>query len=106
MFSTSDGYGPQGDPSLSLSMSAEMYAQDRFTREIESTVLPKRRGAPGQINPEYQAKLVELHGAILGVTALFVAINGSPFKADISRSGWTLSHTLSLSSCVSGPYLY
>lgn len=44
--------------------------KDRFTREIKSTVLPKRRDAPGQVNPEYQAKLVQLHGAILGVTAL------------------------------------
>ena len=44
--------------------------KDRFTREIGSTVLPKRRDAPGQINPDYQAKLVQLHGAILGATAL------------------------------------
>jgi proteasome activator subunit 4 len=44
--------------------------KDRFSREIKSTVLPKRRDAPGQINPEYQEKLVQLHGAVLGVTAL------------------------------------
>ncbi len=44
--------------------------KDRFTREIRSSTLPKRWGAPGQVNPEYQAKLIELHGAILGVTAL------------------------------------
>nr|XP_018259276.1 proteasome activator subunit 4 [Kwoniella dejecticola CBS 10117]OBR81434.1 proteasome activator subunit 4 [Kwoniella dejecticola CBS 10117] len=47
--------------------------KDRFTREIKSTVLPKRRDAPGQINPEYQAKLVQLHGAVLGATALVEA---------------------------------
>jgi proteasome activator subunit 4 len=44
--------------------------KDRFAREIKSISLPKRRDAPGQINPEYQAKLVELHGAVLGATAL------------------------------------
>lgn len=44
--------------------------QDRFTRQMKATVLPKRRDAPGQVNPEYQAKLVELHGAVLGVTAM------------------------------------
>ncbi|WRT69165.1 uncharacterized protein IL334_006149 [Kwoniella shivajii] len=47
--------------------------KDRFTREIKATVLPKRREAPGQVNPEYQAKLVHLHGAILGATALVEA---------------------------------
>ncbi|WVQ63803.1 uncharacterized protein L199_001958 [Kwoniella botswanensis] len=47
--------------------------KDRFAREIKSTVLPKRRDAPGQINPEYQAKLVQLHGAVLGATALVEA---------------------------------
>ncbi|ORY33092.1 putative membrane protein [Naematelia encephala] len=45
----------------------------RFIREIKATVLPKRRDAPGQINPDYQAKLVELHGSILGATALVEA---------------------------------
>jgi proteasome activator subunit 4 len=44
--------------------------KDRFTREIRATTLPKRRDAPGQINPEYQAKLVQLHGAVLGASAL------------------------------------
>ncbi|EIW66071.1 hypothetical protein TREMEDRAFT_35609 [Tremella mesenterica DSM 1558] len=44
--------------------------KDRFTREIKSSSLPKRRGPPGQVNPEYQAKLVQLHGAVLGATAL------------------------------------
>jgi proteasome activator subunit 4 len=44
--------------------------KDRFSREIKSTVLPKRRDGPGQVNPEYQAKLIELHGAVLGATAL------------------------------------
>jgi proteasome activator subunit 4 len=47
--------------------------QHRFTHEILSTNLPKRRDAPGQVNPEYQAKVVELHGAILGATALVEA---------------------------------
>lgn len=47
--------------------------KDRFTREIKSITLPKRRDAPGQINPDYQAKIVELHGAVLGVTALIEA---------------------------------
>lgn len=47
--------------------------QHRFTREIQATQLPKRRAAPGQVNPEYQAKIVELHGAILGATALVEA---------------------------------
>ncbi|OCF42973.1 proteasome activator subunit 4 [Kwoniella heveanensis CBS 569] len=47
--------------------------KDRFAREIKSTVLPKRRDAPGQINPEYQAKLIQLHGAVLGATALVEA---------------------------------
>ncbi|WWD21364.1 hypothetical protein CI109_105848 [Kwoniella shandongensis] len=47
--------------------------KDRFAREIKSTVLPKRRDAPGQVNPEYQAKLVQLHGAVLGATALVEA---------------------------------
>lgn len=47
--------------------------QHRFTREIQATQLPKRRAGPGQINPEYQAKIVELHGAILGATALVEA---------------------------------
>ncbi|WVR08974.1 hypothetical protein IAU60_006033 [Kwoniella sp. DSM 27419] len=47
--------------------------KDRFAREIKATALPKRRDAPGQINPEYQAKLVELHGAVLGATALVEA---------------------------------
>ncbi|WVQ73567.1 hypothetical protein IAR50_003145 [Cryptococcus sp. DSM 104548] len=44
--------------------------KDRFTREIQSITLPKRRGAPGQVNPEYQEKIVHLHGAVLGATAL------------------------------------
>lgn len=47
--------------------------QHRFTNEILSTNLPKRRDAPGQVNPEYQAKVVQLHGAILGATALVEA---------------------------------
>ncbi|KAK8843981.1 hypothetical protein IAR55_006774 [Kwoniella newhampshirensis] len=47
--------------------------KDRFAREIKSTVLPKRRDAPGQVNPEYQTKLVQLHGAVLGATALVEA---------------------------------
>lgn len=47
--------------------------QHRFTNEITSTNLPKRREAPGQVNPDYQAKVVELHGAILGATALVEA---------------------------------
>jgi len=47
--------------------------KNRYTREIKSTVLPKRRNAPGQINKDYQEKLVELHGAILGATALVEA---------------------------------
>ena len=47
--------------------------QHRFAREISATQLPRRRDGPGQINPEYQAKLVELHGAILGASALVEA---------------------------------
>lgn len=35
--------------------------------------VPKRRDVAGQINPEYQAKIIELHGAILGATALVEA---------------------------------
>ena len=50
-----------------------LMSQHRFTNEILSTNLPKRRDAPGQVNPEYQAKVVELHGAILGATALVEA---------------------------------
>ncbi|KAK4685506.1 proteasome activator subunit 4, partial [Tremellales sp. Uapishka_1] len=44
--------------------------RDRFAREINGITLPKRRDAPGQVNPQYQVKLAELHGAVLGATAL------------------------------------
>ncbi|ORX39177.1 putative membrane protein [Kockovaella imperatae] len=48
--------------------------KDRFTREIDAIQLPRRKGGqPGQVNPEYQSRLVELHGAILGATALVEA---------------------------------
>ncbi|WVQ81077.1 hypothetical protein IAT38_003199 [Cryptococcus sp. DSM 104549] len=47
--------------------------KDRFTREIRSITLPKRRDAPGQVNPDYQAKIIQLHGAVLGATALVEA---------------------------------
>jgi hypothetical protein len=56
-----------------ITYSALLTSQHRFTHEILSTNLPKRRDAPGQVNPEYQAKVVELHGAILGATALVEA---------------------------------
>lgn len=56
-----------------ITYSALLTGQHRFTHEILSTNLPKRRDAPGQVNPEYQAKVVELHGAILGATALVEA---------------------------------
>jgi proteasome activator subunit 4 len=44
--------------------------KDRFTREISAIKLPKRYTSPGVLNPEYQTKLVQLHGAVLGATAL------------------------------------
>jgi proteasome activator subunit 4 len=44
--------------------------QDRFVRETKSIKLPPRRDAAGNISAEYQAKLIQLHGAILGITAL------------------------------------
>ena len=47
--------------------------KERFSREIQSLSLPKRRGQPGQVNSEYQAKLVQLHGAVLGAVALVEA---------------------------------
>nr|ODN78210.1 proteasome activator subunit 4 [Cryptococcus depauperatus CBS 7841] len=47
--------------------------KDRFTKEIQSINLPRRRGGPGHVNPEYQTKLVELHGAVLGASALVEA---------------------------------
>lgn len=58
---------------MALDAVASTDHQHRFTREIQATQLPKRRAGPGQVNPEYQAKIVELHGAILGATALVEA---------------------------------
>ena len=54
-----------------LAPASSLTMQDRFTREIKAIRVPKRKGAePGSVNPEYQSKLVELHGAVLGATAL------------------------------------
>lgn len=44
--------------------------KDRFSREIQSTTLPRRMKSPGQVDPNYMVALVKLHGAILGATAL------------------------------------
>lgn len=71
MLTASDGGRLEGEHAHLLILDCvEPVYQDRFTREIKSTILPKRRDGPGQINPEYQAKLVQLHGAVLGMTAL------------------------------------
>ncbi|WOO84927.1 Autophagy-related protein 22 [Vanrija pseudolonga] len=47
--------------------------KDRFTREIGKIKLPRRVLSPGQVNPEYQTKLVELHAAVLGAVAIVEA---------------------------------
>ena len=73
LLSACDGCGSKGaQPSPLFVLVPILLLQDRFTRQMKATVLPKRRDAPGQINPGYQEKLVELHGAVLGVTAMFV----------------------------------
>jgi hypothetical protein len=72
MFSEAYGGRFEGEHS-SNHVLGSLTSQHRFTHEILSTNLPKRRDAPGQVNPEYQAKVVELHGAILGATALVEA---------------------------------
>lgn len=72
MFSEAYGGRSEGKHSK-IAYPALLTRQHRFTHEILSTNLPKRRDAPGQVNPEYQAKVVELHGAILGATALVEA---------------------------------
>lgn len=46
--------------------------KDRFTREIGKIKLPRRVLSPGQVNPDYQTKLVELHAAVLGAVAMWV----------------------------------
>ena len=72
MLSTCHGGCTQGMLILILD-GIGLIVQDRFNREIASVQIPKRRGAePGQVNSEYQSKIVALHGAILGATALYV----------------------------------
>lgn len=95
MFSTTNGGRTQGEYHIFRHcISYKTDDQHRFTREIKETQLPKRRAAPGQVNPEYQAKMVELHGAILGATALVEAF---PYtvpkfmrKLALSTADWSL----------------
>ena len=66
--------------------------QHRFTREIQATQLPKRRAGPGQVNPEYQAKIVELHGAVLGAAALVEAFPYTVPKFMRKLGRYSISH--------------
>lgn len=50
--------------------SSVVVLKDRFVRECKSIQLPARRTADGSLNPDYQAAVVRLHAAVLGVTAL------------------------------------
>ncbi|KAL7421289.1 Proteasome activator BLM10 [Cryptotrichosporon argae] len=47
--------------------------KDRFTRQLDNIKLPKRTKTRGQVSPEYQEKLVELHAAVLGAAAIVEA---------------------------------
>lgn len=47
--------------------------KDRFSRELENIKLPRRVLSPGNVNPAYQSKLVELHAAVLGAVAIVEA---------------------------------
>lgn len=44
--------------------------QNRFVRDLKSIKLPARRDQEGNITPSYQRALVQMHAAVLGVTAL------------------------------------
>ncbi|BEI84863.1 hypothetical protein CcaverHIS002_0502640 [Cutaneotrichosporon cavernicola] len=47
--------------------------KDRFTREINTVKVPRHFLEPGVVNPAYQAKIVELHAAVLGAVAIVEA---------------------------------
>lgn len=88
MFSKGQHQRPQGESivpklvpaeSISLTSTPDTSHQERFVRDVKASKLPRKRDAAGNMNPNYQAAVIKLHGAILGITALSVSIGLGPF---------------------------
>lgn len=91
--------GAEGKPYISWTydhLLNEYWLQERFLRQLKASKIPKARDASGNVTPQYNRAVINTHGAVLGLIAMYVTLPiAKVVRADIHFVRCLYQHTSS-----------